>query len=101
MDKIILIIQREYLARVRKKSFIIMSILGPLLFGGIMGYSIWLAASDSSEERVISVVDESGLFEGKLSNEGSMQFVFSDNSLEAEKAAVTRSEKYGVLYEAH
>ncbi len=42
MGKISLIIKREYLTRIRKKSFIIMTILGPLLMGGLVALSIYL-----------------------------------------------------------
>ena len=42
MHKILLIIKREYLSRVRKRSFIVMTILGPLLFAGI--FIVLLAA---------------------------------------------------------
>jgi ABC-2 type transport system permease protein len=54
MDKILLIIKREYLVRVRKKSFILMTILGPLLIASLMIVPIYLA-SESQEERIIAV----------------------------------------------
>ncbi len=54
MHKIWLIIQREYLVRVRKKSFIIMTILGPLLIAALMIAPIYLAM-ESQEERLIAV----------------------------------------------
>lgn len=43
MNKTSLIIQREYLTRVKKKSFIIMTLLGPLLMGGFIAFYIYLA----------------------------------------------------------
>ena len=43
MSKIPLIIQREYVSRVKKKSFIIMTILGPLLMGGLIAFFIYLS----------------------------------------------------------
>lgn len=54
MHKIWLIIKREYLVRVRKKSFIVMTILGPLLMASLMIVPIYLA-SESQEERIIAV----------------------------------------------
>jgi ABC-2 type transport system permease protein len=54
MHKIWLIIKREYLVRVRKKSFIVMTILGPLLMAALMIVPIYLA-SESQEERLIAV----------------------------------------------
>jgi ABC-2 type transport system permease protein len=43
MSKISLIIQREYITRVRKRSFIIMSVLGPLIFAAMMIIPAWLS----------------------------------------------------------
>jgi len=60
MNKIALIIKREYLVRVKKKSFIIMTFLGPLLFTGLMVGAIFLALSDNSKHNVL-IVDSSGL----------------------------------------
>jgi ABC-2 type transport system permease protein len=54
MHKILLIIKREYLVRVRKKSFIVMTILGPLLMAALMILPIYLA-SDSQEKRLIAI----------------------------------------------
>lgn len=62
MHKILLIIRREYLTRVRKKSFVIMTLIGPLLFGAIFLLPAWLATKDSDELRTIEVKDESGFF---------------------------------------
>lgn len=54
MHKIWLIIKREYQVRVRKKSFIVMTILGPLLMAALMIAPIYLA-TESQEERLIAV----------------------------------------------
>ena len=54
MHKIWLIIKREYLVRVRKKSFIVMTILGPLLMAALMIIPIYLA-NESQEKRLIAV----------------------------------------------
>lgn len=59
MDKIWLIIQREYLTRVRKKSFLVISLLAPLLLAGA---SITIAKLNSgSGPDIVAVHDESGL----------------------------------------
>ena len=57
MNKTNLIIQREYLTRVKKKSFIIMTFLGPVLIAGLMSLGIYLGMSDSSVYNVL-VVDQ-------------------------------------------
>lgn len=45
MKKIALIIQREYLSRVKKKSFIVMTFLGPLLIAAMYALAIYLAVN--------------------------------------------------------
>ena len=58
MHKIWLIISREYLVRVRKKSFIIMTILGPILMAALMIIPIYLA-NESKQERFIAINEQS------------------------------------------
>ncbi|MDP4827660.1 MAG: ABC transporter permease [Flavobacteriales bacterium] len=60
MNKIMLIIKREYSSRVKKKSFIIMTLLGPLLFAGLMAGAIFITQADTQESRIL-IVDEPGL----------------------------------------
>jgi len=62
MNKILLVIQREYLTRIQKKSFWIASLLGPILITAIYAVPIWLSLQDKEVKR-IEVVDESGLFQ--------------------------------------
>lgn len=59
MKKIWLVIQREYLTRVRKKSFIVMTILGPILMALVYGALILIAVSEEEKEHVVMVVDSS------------------------------------------
>ena len=65
MGKIGLIIKREYLTRVRKKSFLIMTILGPLVMAAIMIVPVWMASVNVSVKKVL-VLDEAGFIEGLL-----------------------------------
>ncbi|HSF52840.1 MAG TPA: hypothetical protein VLA71_03770, partial [Algoriphagus sp.] len=60
MGKILLVIQREYLARVKKKSFLIATILTPLIFPAIMGVFVWIAMEEKGSQslRIIEVIDE-------------------------------------------
>jgi ABC-2 type transport system permease protein len=57
MNKISLIIRREYLTRVRKKSFIIMAILGPVLFGAFLVVPIWLSQVEDNDVKKIGIVE--------------------------------------------
>ena len=72
-NKISLIITREYLTRVRKKSFIVMSVLGPLLIATIYIVPIWLTQA-STEDKIIAVKDESGLFTNKFKDADKIYF---------------------------
>lgn len=64
MDKILLVIKREYLTRVSKKSFWIASLVAPLLLTAIYAVPIWLATRDK-EVKQVAIWDGSGLFEQK------------------------------------
>lgn len=66
MQKTWLIIKREYLSRVKKKSFIIITLLVPLIFAAFIGLEIFLSLGGNKETQHIAVIDESGLFTQKL-----------------------------------
>ena len=61
MNKIILIIRREFLTRVRKKTFIIGTILFPLLYLGLI-FGTGYIADKTREDLKIAMIDQSGLF---------------------------------------
>jgi ABC-2 type transport system permease protein len=98
MNKIFLIIQREYLVRVRNKTFILMTFLSPLLFAALFILPIVLATTGTSE-KVISVLDENNLFFDKL--KGNKQIIFEKsqtNNLENARKQFVDSKKYALLY---
>src|SRR5690606_15205464 len=72
MNKTNLIIQREYLTRVRKKSFIIMTFLGPVLIAGLMSLGIYLGMSDSSVYNVLVVDNTPQISADSLSQQKSL-----------------------------
>ncbi|WP_187263207.1 ABC transporter permease [Pontibacter beigongshangensis] len=97
MHKIWLIIQREYLTRVRKKSFIIMTFLTPLLLAAFMVVPAWLATvSDSSD--VVMVLDESGLFVDKLETKKDLLFIPIQGDLESAKELYQETGNTALLY---
>lgn len=59
MNKIWLIIKREYLTKVKKKSFLVMTILGPVIFGAIIIGMVLVAKSDTTTHDIL-IVDEPG-----------------------------------------
>ena len=97
MDKIWLIIKREYLTRVRKKTFIVMTLIGPILFAGIMVVPVWLASREG-EHRIIRVLDESDLFSDKFVQSRNIEFVYTKEDLETAKNSIRGADSYGLLY---
>ena len=75
MNKIGLIIKREYLTRVRKRSFLIMTFLGPILMAAIYVIPIMLALKSSNEKMRVAVVDESHWFEDRFTDTQEHTFV--------------------------
>ncbi len=65
MNKILLIIKREYFTRVKKKSFIIMTILGPLLMAGMMIGAVMIGMSETTNHDVL-VIDYNGVLSQKI-----------------------------------
>ena len=67
MGEIWLIIKREYWTRVRKKTFIIMSFLGPILIVGFIGLTAYLSKGSKNNYDIL-VFDEGEMFDGVLRN---------------------------------
>lgn len=82
-SKISLIIKREYLTRVRKKSFVVMTILGPILMAALFIVPAYLSQI-GGEAKTIQVVDETGLFVERF--ESSDQLIFKPLGLDIETA---------------
>jgi ABC-2 type transport system permease protein len=78
MNKIWLIIKREYLTRVKKKTFILSTILTPLLFAGIIATIIFVTVKNVTQEK-IAVRDSSGYFKTKLKDSKTLKFEFTDD----------------------
>ncbi|MEB2776710.1 ABC transporter permease [Algoriphagus sp. D3-2-R+10] len=98
MDKIWLVIQREYVARVKKKSFLLVTLLTPLIFPAIMGVFVWIALEEEDNQalRIIEVVDDNKLF--FLESSEQYAFSFSDTSPEEAKKLVQEGDRYGFLH---
>ena len=79
MNKIWIIFEREYLQRVKKKSFILSTLLTPLIFPFFIFIAVLLIGSDEQEIRRIAVIDESSLFEDSLLIGNSYLFESSEN----------------------
>ena len=89
MNKIGLIIKREYFTRVKKRSFIIMTFLGPLLLAAIYIIPILLALHGDNEKRTIAVVDQSHWFERQFVSTENQTFIrLDDISIDSTKKLV-------------
>jgi len=97
MKKIFYIIQREYLSRVKKRSFVIMTILGPLLMAAIFIIPVYIATREG-EMKEIGVLDETGLFYGKFGDTETFFFHDIDTDLTTAKEMLTDSNYYAILY---
>lgn len=100
MNKISVIIKREYVTRVRKKSFIIMTILAPLLMASIIILPTVLMMNQSGEFKKIAVIeDKSDLFKGVIKNTKDAEFIYLENTnIEDLKKSFDKSGYYGILY---
>lgn len=100
MNKIALIISREYSTRVKKRSFIILTFLVPVLIAamyGLVGY-ILLNQNELSSAKKVSVVDESRQFKNKFQNTRTLVFYYSDKKLPDAKESFKTSGFDFILY---
>ncbi len=97
MDKIKLIIWREYLTRIRKKTFIIMTIVGPILMAALMIVPIWLSLQDV-DIQLIQVVDETYAFEGEFKSSSTVRFDYSDRYIAGAKSEFYDTKYTAILY---
>ena len=93
MNKIALIIQREFLSRVRKKSFIIMTILGPLLFAAMAIVPTLLTLMDSSNRYNIAVFDSTNSYQECFVNSDKITFSYLDENDKISPSALLTSSK--------
>ncbi len=101
-NKISLIISREYLSRIRKKSFIVMTILGPLLFAALIIGPAWFATLDDRDVRTIAVIDSSRLFINNLPETDYLKFDYLENiSVEELRENFSETHYYAALYISH
>ncbi len=95
MGKIAIIAGREFNERVRKKSFIITTLLMPIAFVALMFVPALIMNISSDEQHRIMVVDQSGLVGEKMTDTKSIDFVASDKSVDELTAAP--EEIFGIL----
>jgi len=98
MHKIALIIQREYMSRVQKKSFIILTLLMPILMSAIMILPGYFMSMDDEKSRTIAVYDGSSVILGRLESTEFTKFKFiAEEEYKNIKDKVQESDYYALL----
>ena len=99
MNHLSLIIKREYLTKVRNKSFIIMTFLTPVIMIGLMALVAYLTSLNNEKIREVVVIDQSGLFETQFTDRENLHFTYMETpDVEAAKDSIATTEAYGLLY---
>ncbi|MBY0543419.1 MAG: ABC transporter permease [Sphingobacteriaceae bacterium] len=99
MNKVLLIIQREYLSRVKKKSFIIMTFLTPLLIAGIyglIGYFTYKGIKDTHDK--VAVVSINKTLTDRLKSDDNIDYLYVDQPLNDIKKSLKKTDFDYVLY---
>jgi len=99
MNHLSLIIKREYLTKVKNKSFIIMTVLSPIIIIALIAVVGYLSQLNNNKQRTISILDESGLVESIFkSTENTNYVILNEISLNDAKKQVEKKEQYGLLH---
>ncbi len=101
MNHLPLIIKREYLTKVRNKSFIIMTFLSPLIMIGLGTLIFYLTQLNSNKERTISILDETGKVAEIFTNDedsNTKYIILTGITLDEAKKQVEETEEYGLLH---
>ncbi len=99
LHKIFLVTQREFITRVRKKSFIVMTLAAPLLIVLFYGLIFYFALNKDigASKKKIYVSDQSGNYIGKLKNSETLEFTFGYVVQEKEQQFLTDEDYYALL----
>ncbi len=94
-SKIGIVIRREFFERVSKKSFIISTLLMPILMLGLMVAPALIAAFSQPEKRIIAVVDDSGIIASSLNNNDNVEYVIMEQPIDS---VLKKTDIDGVLH---
>ena len=99
MGKISLILKREYLTRVKKKSFLIMTIVGPILMAALIIVPVIMTKMEGEEMKVVAVVDKSYSFNKTIPETDFLKFAYLPAAnLEDLKKNMSKSDYYAILF---
>ncbi len=97
MNKTFIIIRREYLSRVKKKSFLLLTFLTPVLIAGIYAFMIWMMTRDDDQVRKIAIVNDSQLVE-PVKDSKYTNFLYLSTTFDEAKTTFKKDGFYAVLH---
>ena len=97
MNTLSLVIQREYVTRVRKKSFIILTLLMPLLMVALTFLPLWLSTLNDGEVKRIAVIDQTGIYASLLQSTDSYHFEVIGEAEQADAEKKIGSDLFAIL----
>ncbi|KYG78647.1 ABC-2 type transport system permease protein [Roseivirga ehrenbergii] len=97
MKQIFLVLKREYSTRVKKKSFLLATILIPLIFPAVIFGIVYLGTNDGDSSKEVYVLDESGYFQDSFSNTG-YEYTYLSSNLDDAKEKFQEDDVYGLIH---
>jgi len=99
MSALGLIIKREYIARVRNKSFVIMTFLSPLIMIGMIFLISYLTQINSDTKRSILIVDEIGSYVSSFENTDNTTYIdYTSQGFEVSRQQAEEGAYYGLIH---
>lgn len=98
MNKIALIIKREYTTRVMKPSFIVLTLLTPFLIVAMIMIPLLLSQIKDDTEKKIVVIDRTGCYQSVFADNENFKFEFADQPLESFRASKDKESYDAVLF---
>lgn len=97
-SKIMLVLKREYLTRVRTKSFILSTLLTPLVFVLMMGIVVFVSISDGEVTKTVGVIDHTGvLFEQLQDQNPARYYDVSDLTIDSVRSNILAGDLDGYI----
>ncbi|WP_299257270.1 ABC transporter permease [uncultured Aquimarina sp.] len=94
-----LIIKREFISRVRNRTFVVMTFLSPLIVVGMIALIAWLTTINNDEVKKVAFIDETELFVTDLKDTDAVEYInYSNYDIETAKDSVISKKLYGLLY---
>lgn len=97
MKPLLLIIQREYFTRIKKRSFILLTLLIPFLVAATIIIPYQLSQIKDSDEKRVILIDETGLYASHLTSFDQYRFEHTSKDIPGVKQDVAEGEVFGVL----